>query len=66
MWYFEEQEENKKNGDEESMDIDWEFIKAMEYGMPPMSGAGLGIDRLVALLLNKESLRDVIFFPNVR
>ncbi|WP_268750457.1 lysine--tRNA ligase [Enterococcus cecorum] len=63
---FEEQEENKKNGDEESMDIDWEFIKAMEYGMPPMSGAGLGIDRLVALLLNKESLRDVIFFPNVR
>lgn len=63
---FEEQEENKKNGDDESMDIDWDFIKAMEYGMPPMSGAGLGIDRLVALLLNKDSLKDIVLFPNVR
>lgn len=63
---FEQQMIDKHNGDEESMSIDEDFILAMEHGMPPMSGLGLGIDRLVSLLTNEPTLRDVILFPQMK
>ena len=63
---FEQQMIDKNNGDEESMSIDEDFILAMEHGMPPMSGLGLGIDRVVSLLTNEPTLRDVILFPQMR
>ena len=50
-------------GDEQAMEMDEDFITAMEHGMPPMSGWGMGIDRVVALLTNAETLRDVVLFP---
>ena len=53
----------KKGGDEETMDIDDRFLTAMEHGMPPMTGFGMGLDRLVAILTEQKNLRDVIFFP---
>ncbi len=63
---FEKQMIDKNNGDEESMSIDEDFILAMEHGMPPMSGLGLGIDRVVSLLTNEPSLRDVVLFPQMK
>lgn len=63
---FEQQMIDKSNGDEESMSIDEDFILAMEHGMPPMSGLGLGIDRFVSMLTNDPTLRDVILFPQMR
>ncbi|MCB9809183.1 lysine--tRNA ligase [Candidatus Nomurabacteria bacterium] len=56
----------KEAGDEEAMDIDERFLTAMEHGMPPMTGFGMGIDRLMAILTNQKNLRDVIFFPIMR
>lgn len=63
---FEQQMIDKNNGDEESMSIDEDFILAMEHGMPPMSGLGLGVDRVVSLLTNEPTLRDVILFPQMK
>jgi lysyl-tRNA synthetase class 2 len=53
----------KASGDEEAMDMNNEFIEAMEYGMPPMTGTGIGIDRLVGIFTEQSNLRDTIFFP---
>ncbi|MCK5022229.1 MAG: lysine--tRNA ligase [Candidatus Pacebacteria bacterium] len=63
---LEKQAELKKSGDRETMDLNNEFIEAMEYGMPPMTGFGMGIDRLVAILTEKSNLRDTVFFPIMR
>ncbi len=63
---FEEQARNRANGDEESFGVDEDFLLAMEHGMPPISGLGFGIDRLVAMLTDQLTLRDTIFFPLVK
>ena len=58
-----EQAKLKEAGDEEAMDMDYDYIGAMEYGMPPISGWGMGIDRIVQLLTNSENIKDVVMFP---
>ena len=63
---FKEQVAAKKSGDSEAMDYDSDYITALEHGMPPAVGVGLGIDRLVMLLTNQSSIRDVLLFPQLK
>ncbi|GAJ04555.1 unnamed protein product, partial [marine sediment metagenome] len=56
----------REQGDDETMMLEEDYIECMEYGMPPISGLGLGVDRLVALMTDVDSLRDVVFFPTMR
>jgi lysyl-tRNA synthetase class 2 len=63
---LEDQARLKAGGDSEAMEMDEDYLLAMEHGMPPMSGWGMGIDRVVALLTGAENLRDVVFFPLLR
>src|SRR5437763_1341051 len=63
---FKDQMVQRERGDEEAMVMDEDYIRALSYGMPPAAGIGVGIDRLVMLLANKHSIRDVILFPHMR
>ncbi|MDA3927537.1 MAG: lysine--tRNA ligase [Prolixibacteraceae bacterium] len=63
---FQEQLSLSEKGDDEAMFIDMDFVRALEYGMPPTSGMGIGIDRLVMLMTNQSSIQDVLFFPQMK
>ncbi|SEW09118.1 lysyl-tRNA synthetase, class II [Chitinophaga sp. YR573] len=63
---FEDQVELMQRGDDEAMYIDYDFLRALEYGMPPTSGIGIGIDRLTMIMTNQPSIQDVLFFPQMK
>jgi lysyl-tRNA synthetase class 2 len=63
---LEEQLELGKRGDDEAMLLDEDFLRAIEYGMPPTAGLGIGIDRLSMIMTNSNSIQDVLFFPQMK
>ena len=63
---FLEQEKQHKQGDEEAQRLDIDFIEALDYGMPPAAGFGMGMDRFAALLADSHSLREIILFPTMK
>jgi lysyl-tRNA synthetase class 2 len=63
---FEDQLKLSEKGDDEAMFIDQDFLRALEYGMPPTSGMGIGIDRLTMFMTNSASIQDVLFFPQMK
>ena len=63
---FEEQVKLMERGDDEAMFIDYDFLRALEYGMPPTAGIGIGIDRLCMLMTNQATIQEVLFFPQMR
>jgi lysyl-tRNA synthetase class 2 len=63
---FQEQLRLSAKGDDEAMFIDMDFVRALEYGMPPTSGMGIGMDRLTMLMTNQPSIQDVLFFPQMK
>ncbi|HTO36220.1 MAG TPA: amino acid--tRNA ligase-related protein, partial [Flavobacterium sp.] len=63
---FEEQLKLSEKGDDEAMFIDNDFLRALEYGMPPTSGLGIGMDRLIMFLTNNPSIQEVLFFPQMK
>lgn len=63
---FEEQTRQRERGDDEAMQMDVDYVRALSYGMPPAAGIGIGVDRLTMLLTNRRSIRDVILFPHMR
>jgi lysyl-tRNA synthetase class 2 len=66
MERFQDQIKLSEKGDDEAMFIDLDFVRALEYGMPPTSGMGMGIDRLTMLMTNQPSIQDVLFFPQMK
>ena len=63
---LEEQEKRRAMGDDEAQHLDEDFLAALEQGMPPAAGVGVGVDRLVMLLTGETNIRDVVFFPHMR
>ena len=63
---FQKQVDSRNAGDEEACMMDEDYIRALEYGLPPTAGAGMGIDRLIMLMTNQTSIRDVLLFPYMR
>jgi lysyl-tRNA synthetase class 2 len=63
---FAKQVEEKEAGDDEAMHFDQDYIRALEYGLPPTAGEGIGIDRLVMLFTNSSTIKDVILFPHMK